>query len=125
MATRNDLTSKANPDEMFLTVTMVVLSRRGVQIAITDALPEIYTVRFRLVGKISKNDKFNVHLVYPLDGYPFLSIREENHLVHSLNDAVALQAPERRVSEIRRPMIQFDEQTTLPRRLLRIALGTI
>lgn len=126
MSTRNDLTSKANPDVLFLTLTMVHSPQQGVQVIITEKLPEIYLVKFRLMGRISKNSgKFNVHLVYPVDGYPHLSAREEGRLTQALNTAAIIQSPEMPISAVRKHMIQSDDAQDLPRRRVRFALGAV
>ena len=120
--TRNDLTSKAKPEELYLSVNMVVSQRTGVSLIIEAELPDIYLVRFRLVGNMTKTGKFRVHLVYPLDGYPHLGPKEQGHLMQSLNKAAAAHI-ETPVMFMGRSMLQQDEVSRLPRRMLRLAQG--
>jgi hypothetical protein len=117
-------TNQGIAEELYLTVVMIDNPKQGVQVIITEELPPIYLVRFKLVGSIMKTTgKFRVSLVYPMDGYPFLRPREEGQLVQVLNSAVAVQLPNIYVTEIHKPMLQSEEAQQLPRR--RIQFGQV
>ena len=122
VATNSLQEGRSSPDVFYLSVTMVVNPRQGVQVIIMAGLPNMYLIRFKLIGKITKSRKFKVDLVLPVDGYPFLKQREQGHLVNALNDAAKdqISIP---VTAIQAPMIQTDGLEELPRRKLQLAPG--
>lgn len=125
VATNSLQEGRSSPDVCFLSVTMIVNPKQGIQVIITETFPEIYLVKFRLLGRISvAYNTFSVHLVDPMDGYPLLLDREMGQLVKALNAAAIEQIPERRVSKISRSMIQTEGVEEIPRRKLQLAPGT-
>ncbi len=124
MVTTNSLQEgRSSPNVCYLSVAMVVNPRQGVQVIIMDGLPDMYLIRFKLIGKITKSGKFKVDLVIPVDGYPFLKQKEQGYLVNALNDAAKAQLS-MPVTTIQGPMIQSEGVEELPRRKLRLAPGS-
>ncbi len=110
-------------DTLFVDTFFLVYPQEGVMVSITPELPEQYQVRFRLVGKITGGGAFKVELVYPQDGFPHLTGREQKRLTQTLH-AGAETVYEGRVTGITLAMLQLDDVPNLPRRALRVAPGS-
>lgn len=108
------------PGSIELEVPMVVNPRSiFTPVIILGSLPEIYLVKFKLIGHFTKAGMFMVDLVSPLEGHPELTEREVGHLALALNEAAKVQVS-MPLSIIKPGIIQPHGTDEMPRRLIRM-----